>query len=149
MQARRFVVLASLSLAAIAGCGSDSTSPDTIDISGQWAYSASNLAGGGVSCNISGVTLILSQSGSTFSGTTSGGSLSCTGAGGTVTTPLGTGSVASGQVNGSAVQFDFSTQDFHNAGSLSGSSMSGIVTAHVVSGTATTNLSGSFAAVKR
>ena len=137
-----------LFLAALVGCGSDSTAPNAADVSGRWSYSATNLAGSGIACNISGVFLTLTQNSTTFTGTVSSGSVSCTGPGGTSTQNLGNDIVANGQINGTAVQFDIGTQDVHNVGTLSGNSMSGTLTLRIATGTTTIVLTGNFSAVK-
>jgi hypothetical protein len=85
----------------------------------------------------------------TFTGSTIGGTITCSGGGGTFSDNLGGDVVANGQINGNAVQFDIGTQDIHNVGSMSGNSISGIVTVLVaVSGT-TFVLNGNFSAVKQ
>ena len=119
--------LAVLLVFVLAGCSS-STSP-TFSVNGSWNYQATNLAGDGVSCTITGATLTLTQSGSTFSGSYSNAKLSCQVAG--VESVIGTysGQVVNGLVSGDSVSFDFNTSAFTNAGTITGSSMSGMATA--------------------
>lgn len=144
MRARPFLISALL----IAACKSDSTAPKT-DISGHWSYSASNVAGSGISCNISGVSATITETGSTFTGSTSGGTITCSGPGGTASQAIGNDVIANGTINGASVQFDIGTSDIHNAGTLSGNSISGTVTIKVNSGGSTYTLTGNFSAVKQ
>jgi hypothetical protein len=144
---RTFALLAVALLVSV-GC-SDSSGPKNADVSGSWTYNATNLQGGGLSCNASGTSMTFTQLGATFSGTYSGGSISCTGAGGSATLPVGTGVVAGGTVSGSSVVFNFDTQDWANTGTLSGATIAGTVVIRVVSGTTSVVLTGSFSAVKR
>ena len=147
MTIRSFVSAAVLAVIPFLVSCSDATSPKA-NLSGQWTYNISNASGSGISCNVTGVTLSLTQSGSTFTGTTSGGLISCSGPGGTASEGLGGDVVANGQVNGNAVQFDISTQDIHNSGTLSGNSISGTVTLRFASGGVTFVLNGNFTAVR-
>jgi len=136
-------------IAVVAGCGGESTAPSA-NVTGQWSYEASNVSGGGVSCDIAGTTLTLTQSGSTFSGTASGGgTVSCSGGGSTFSQTLGSDVVANGQISGNSVQFDIGTADFHNSGTLSGNSISGLVTLRLSNGTTTSVLTGNFTSVRQ
>jgi hypothetical protein len=143
---RRFLVLTLA--AAIVGCGSDSTTAPDISLSGRWTYSATNLTGSGIVCNVSGVIMNLTQNGTTITGTVSSGTVTCTGPGGTDTENLGNDVIANGQINGTAVQFDIGTSDVHNVGTLNGNSISGAVTLRIAAGTTIIILSGNFSAVK-
>ena len=137
-----------VALLLAAGCGSDSTAPRA-DLAGSWTYSATNLSVSGVTCSITGVSLTLVTTGNTFTGTVApGGVLICAGPAGADTASLGGDVVANGTVNGNAVAFDIGTQDFHNAGTLSGNSMSGNVTVHSVDNGISITLTGNFSAVK-
>ena len=147
MRIRSFVPFASLVVIPVLSSCSDATSPKA-NISGQWTYNISNAAGSGLSCNLTGITLSLTQTGSTFTGTTTGGLISCSGPGGSASDVLGNDVVANGHIDGNAVQFDISTQDIHNTGTLSGNSMSGSVTIRVVSSGVTFVLNGNFTAVR-
>lgn len=133
----------------VIGCSDDPSGPQVAQIAGTWTYNASNIVGGGISCNISGVTLILTQSASTFSGTTTGGHFSCSAPGvPTQSTNLGNDVIANGTINGNAVVFDIATSDIHHTGSISGNSISGVVVFRLESGNSTTTLTGQFSAVK-
>jgi hypothetical protein len=130
------------------GCGGDSTGPRA-DISGRWTYNATNVAGSGVSCNISSVSMTLAQSGSTFTGAVASGLVTCSASGSSFSDNLGNDVVANGQINGNAVQFDIGTSDVHNTGTVSGNSMSGTISLRVNTGSTTVVLTGNFAAVKQ
>lgn len=135
-------------LFAAAGCGSDSTSPK-IDLTGSWAYSAANLTVSGATCSISGVSMTFAQTGNTFTGTVaSGGLLTCTSSAGSDNQSLGSDVIANGVVNGNAVQFDIGSSDFHNAGTLSGNSISGTATINVNDSGVNVVLTGNFSAVR-
>jgi hypothetical protein len=56
--------------------------------------------------------------------------------------------IANGQINGTAIQFDFGTSDYHNAGTLSGNTMSGTAALRTTVGTTAVVLTGTFSAVK-
>ena len=146
----RRAVAASLFALLLSGCGSDSnpTAPQ-ISITGKWVYNATNVAGSGVSCNFGGANFTLTQSGTTFTGTTAGGTISCLANGSTFSSDLGGDVIANGVINGNSVQFDIGTQDIHNVGTLTGSSIAGVVTLRVQTGTTTVILSGNFTAVKQ
>jgi hypothetical protein len=147
MNIRRFVVgLLALTAAA---CSGDASGPQIPQLSGQWTYNASNITGGGISCNMFGVSFNLTQSGTTFTGTTLGGSVSCSAPGaGTFNESLGNDVIANGTINGNAITFDIGTPDIHHTGSISGSSMSGVVVFKLNDGQTTTTLTGNFSAVK-
>ena len=143
-------VLAGLLAVTLAGCGGgDSTGPK-INLSGTWAYSASNLsAGGSLTCNVSGVGVSITQSGSTFSGSYNGGSISCADASGTYGGTIGSGTVVNGSVSGNNVSFDLDTNDWHDTGSVNGSSMSGTVVIHLVVNGSSVIVSGSWGAARQ
>lgn len=146
---RRILVLA---LVLAAACGGDSTTGPNqqTNVGGRWLYTATNVAGSGVSCNLSNVSMTLTQTGSTFTGTVASGSnLSCTGPGGSINESLGNDVIANGVVTGNSIQFDIGTQDLHNTGTVSGNSMSGNITIRIVAGATTINLAGTFSAVRQ
>jgi hypothetical protein len=144
----RAPMLAAAVLALVA-CGGDSTGPNTSDVSGTWMYNATNLNGAGLSCSITNVTFSLTQTGSSFTGSTSGGTLSCTFAGESDSESLGNSTVANGQVDGTAIQFDIGSSDLHNAGTRDGKSITGTLTANVEVDTTAVVLSGTFSLVKQ
>lgn len=129
------------------GCGSDSTGPKNANVSGSWTYNATNLQGGGLSCNATGTSLTLTQAAATFSGTYAGGTLTCTGPGGNASQQVGSGVVAGGTVSGSSVAFNFDTSDWANTGTISGATISGTVVVRLVSGSTSVILNGNFSAV--
>jgi|tagenome__1003787_1003787.scaffolds.fasta_scaffold19330212_1 hypothetical protein len=106
------------------GCGGDSTGPSNANVAGAWTLSASNMSGGGVSCNLGNSPMTLSQSGTTFTGSYGPGTVTCS-AGIQSFNVSVHGTVVSGIVNLNAVQFDLDTGDFHHSGSVNGNSMSG------------------------
>jgi hypothetical protein len=145
---RRLMTIAGLLL--MGACSSDSTGPTVVSLTGNWSYSASNVSGSGVSCNISGVIATLTQTNNTFSGAISGGTVSCSAPGvATQTSALGGDIVANGHINGTAIDFDIGTSDYHNVGTISGNSISGTVTLRIVESGQTFILTGQFAAVKQ
>ena len=141
-------LICAVALALAAGCGGDSTGPK-VDLTGTWTYSATNLNVSGVNCSISGVTMTIVATGNTFTGAVApGGTLTCTSPAGTDVEPLGGDIIANGTISGNAIQFDIGNSDFHNAGTLSGNSISGTVTVHVDDSGVVFNLVGNFTAVK-
>lgn len=120
----RSLALTILALAALTGCGGDSTGPSDASVAGAWTLTLSNLSGQGVSCNLSSTPLTITQSGTTFSGSYGPGAFRCS-AGSESTSGQIQGIVVNGTIDGNAVAFDMDTQDFHQAGSVAGTSMSG------------------------
>jgi hypothetical protein len=114
---------AALLVLVLAGCSS-STSPND-SVNGSWSYQASNLAGDGVSCSVTGATLTLSQTGSTFSGAYSNAKITCQVGGQQAVLGTFSGNVVNGVVSGDSVSFDFDTNAFTNTGTISGATMSG------------------------
>jgi hypothetical protein len=142
---QRFAVLL---VFVLTGCSS-STSP-TFSVNGSWNYQATNLAGDGVSCVITGATLALTQTGSTFSGSYSNAKLTCQLAGAQAVIGTFSGQVVNGVISGDSVSFDFNTSAFTNVGTITGSSMSGTATTtQNVGGTiGNVTLSGQWGATK-
>jgi len=134
--------------ALLAACG-DGTGVNALNLSGNWVYSTSNLASGGVTCNSSGTALTISQQGGTFSGSYNGGTISCFSSGGSFSGDVGSGTVVNGSLNGTGVSFDLDTGDWHNSGNVSGNSMSGTVTVRLVVNSSTVILTGSWAAARQ
>ena len=151
---RRFAVLAAVA-GLIVGCGGDSTGPNggnnDANVSGNWSMSASNMSGGGISCNAGPTPLTLTQSGKSFTGTYGLTNLSCQGPGGSAGGQVTGGTIVNGTVNGSTVTFDLDTPDFHHTGTVTGNSMSGTASWRVDFGapTGVVTLSGSWAAAKQ
>jgi hypothetical protein len=142
--------LAILSLLLVTACASDASGPQVTTLSGRWTYNATNVAGGGIACDIGNVTMNLNQVGSTFSGTVLGGTISCRANGITfLNESLGDDVVLNGQTSGNAVSFDIGTTDLHNTGTLSGNSMSGQLSIRINTGTQVVVLVGNFAAVQQ
>jgi hypothetical protein len=129
----------------LSACG-DSTGPKSPNLAGSWSYNATNLAGGGLSCSVSGVIVSISQTDNTFTGTYSPGTLSCVSAG---SAAFSGGTVVNGTITGTGVNFNFDTQDWAHNGSLSGNSVSGTTTMRLVlSGGQTLVMNGTFAMAK-
>jgi hypothetical protein len=122
----------------LAGCSSSTSPQDSVN--GSWSYQASNLAGDGVSCSVSGATLILSQTGSTFTGTYTNAKITCQVGGQQAVIGTFNGNVVNGVVSGDSVSFEFDTSAFTNTGTISGASMSG-------SASATENVGGAIGKV--
>jgi hypothetical protein len=142
---QRFAVL----LVVVLGGCSSSTGP-SVNVNGSWNYQASNLAGSGVSCFITGATLSLTQTGSTFSGSYSNAKLTCQVGGPQAVIGTFSGQVVNGLISNDSVSFDFDTDAFINKGTIAGSSMSGNATATENVGGAIGNvsLSGQWGATK-
>jgi hypothetical protein len=122
MRSLAFIVLA---LAALTGCGGgDSTGPSNANVGGTWTLTMSNLSGQGVSCSLGSTPLTITQSGTTFSGSYGPGTITCS-AGSQSTDISVQGIIVNGTIDGNAVTFDMDTQDFHQTGSVAGTSMSG------------------------
>ncbi|HEY8468350.1 MAG TPA: hypothetical protein VIL18_01845 [Longimicrobiales bacterium] len=143
--------IAASAVLLLAGCSDSPSEPRRPNLTGQWAYSATNISGGGVSCDVVGVTLNLTQSGSTFSGSATGGVLTCRAGGESVSVNLTSAVVANGSINGNQVVFDIDTSDWRNTGTLSGNSMSGVVNVRIDMGApiGVILLSGNFSAVRQ
>jgi hypothetical protein len=121
------------------GCGDNAfvtgVQSESGDVSGQWRYNAPNVAGGGLSCSISGVTINLTQTQSTFSGTVIGGHLRCLdGSQAVIDNPLADDVIANGRINGSSISFDIGSPDVHHAGTVAGNSITGQLTIRADSG---------------
>lgn len=118
---------------SILACGGDNgTGPVTPDLTGSWTYGVTDLSGSGVSCTVVGTVLNIGQSGSTFSGSYSGGTVTCTGPGGTASADINGGVVVNGTVNArGGVSFELDTSDWRSTGTVTGTSMSGTVTARL------------------
>lgn len=110
-------------LVFLAACGSDSSGPsnDVVNVAGSWTGNWANLQGSGLSCNVSGVQMVVNQSGSTFTGTYSNGQITCNGTSGGGTA----GTIVNGTISGNTVAFDLDNQAAHQTGTISGNSMSG------------------------
>lgn len=137
--------------AALAACGGgDSTGPSNASVAGSWTLSHSNMSGSGVSCNLSPAPMTLSQSGTTFSGSYGPAAVSCI-AGGQSESVQIHGIIVNGTIDGNAIAFDLDTQDFHQTGSVSGSSMSGTArwTFDLGGSTGIVVLNGNWAAAKQ
>lgn len=121
----RLLAFAVIALAALIGCGGgDPAGPSNANVAGTWTLTMSNLSGEGVSCNLGSTPLTITQSGTTFSGSYGPGAFTCS-AGSQSSGVQVHGTVVNGTIDGNAVTFDMDTQDFHQTGSVAGTSMSG------------------------
>ena len=114
------------------------------NLAGLWSYSAPNLQDGSVSCDLTGVTLILEQTGASFTGTYNGGVLTC----GTGADSGFIGEVVNGTVAGAQVTFEFDNSNWQNSGRLTGTSMTGQAVWIVGIGSTVYHLSGTWTATK-
>ncbi|HUK61886.1 MAG TPA: hypothetical protein VLV15_01095, partial [Dongiaceae bacterium] len=121
------IVATALLCAALAACGggSDTTGPGDGTVNGTWSGSASNVTGSGVTCDGTGLKLMLTQSDATFTGSYTLVKLSCSGPGGSSSGgPFG-GAVTNGTITGASVSFTLDTGELAFTGTLSGNTMSG------------------------
>lgn len=128
------------------GCGSDSTGPEAARLTGSWSYNATGITGGGLSCSMTGLTLLLTHSGSSLSGTTAGGRMDCQA--GTIVESfiVGAGTITNGSINGNVVTFSMGTTGaFRNTGTLSGNAITG----QLVITLDQTVLAGNFTAIRQ
>ena len=130
---RSFFGVAAMAVAMVlaAGCDDDDgMGPEAVDLTGTWTYSATNLAGGGLTCSFTGIQATVQQSASTFSGTTQGGSYLCESLLGNLGADLGAQTISGGTIAGSDVGFQIDgVLLFTHSGTVSGNSMSGTVVA--------------------
>jgi hypothetical protein len=146
----RPILAPALLLLALAACGGDSPSePSDADIDGPWRISYSNLSGSGLTCGTPvAANLDLNQNGGAFTGSYGPLTLRCTD-GNTSAEASFEGVVANGTVDVNAVSFDLDTQDFHQTGTVSGTSMSGTARWVVdIGGGTTVTLNGNWSAVR-
>ena len=124
------MVLATAVLAiALAACGDDDddggTGPETVSLDGDWTLSVPSLAGAGLSCSITGVTMALEMSSSiAFEGSHTGGTLVCDGI---EPGEFTGGPIVNGSLDYLVFEFDFVDDAFHFTGTLnsSGTTLSG------------------------
>jgi hypothetical protein len=139
----------------ILACGEDNngTGPTFASVNGSWSLSITNMTGAGAQCSTgSPIQINLQQSTTTFNGTYGGGGLlTCTAPFGSFSAATGSGSVLNGQISGSQISFDLGSADFHQVGTVSGSSMTGTATWTFQSGSAGTlgMLTGSWTATRQ
>ena len=125
--------LAGCVLVAALGCGDDDGTSSTA-INGTWNYSASQLTGGGIVCNLTGTLVdVLQSSGGEFTGTVRGTpAVTCTAQGGGqvppgTTTPFPLTGQLIGRVSGTNVTMSGLTTAWVHGGVLRGSSITGNV----------------------
>ena len=145
---RVFGLVIALALTLPACSGDDLSGPVAPTVDGQWSYSASNISGSGVACDVSNMTMQLAQSGTTFSGVSAGGILTCRAGGQSESGAFGGDIVANGRIDGNSVSWDLGTSDVHHTGTISGNSMSGQVTIRLDVGGGDVVLAGNWSAVR-
>jgi len=149
---QRLPVLSLLVWSLACGGENNGTEPTFANVHGSWSLSITNMTGGGAECSTSNpIQITLQQSTTTFAGTYGGGGvLSCTAPFGSFFAATGSGSVLNGQVSGNEVSFDLGSANFHQVGTVNGSSMAGTATWSFESGSASTlgELTGSWTATK-
>lgn len=120
-------IASALLCAALAACGGggDKTGPGDGTVNGTWNGSASNVTGSGVTCNATGLTMLLTQTNDTFAGNYTLLKLTCSGAGGSSSGGPFAGSVANGSITGTSVSFSLDTGELVFTGTLTGNTMSG------------------------
>jgi len=136
---RRFLAV----LLVLGACSKDSTGPSIPSLAGSWTMTWSNMNATGITCQTNAIPVSINQTSATFSGQYGSGTLTCNN--GTPGTFTG-GTIVNGNIQGNTVTFDLDTPDYHQNGTIGGTSMSGSATWHVsVSGT-TYILNGSWGA---
>jgi hypothetical protein len=139
----------------IVACGGEDngTGPSFANVNGSWSLSIANMSGGGAGCSTSSpIQISLQQSTTTFTGSYGGGGvLTCTAPFGSFSAATGSGSVLNGQISGNEVSFDLGSANFHQVGTVTGSSMAGTATWAFESGSASTlgTLTGSWTATRQ
>lgn len=141
-----------------AACGGDSmTGPPgsagpSPNLTGVWTYAAPNMTGTiqgfTVTCRFSNVPMSITQTGDTFTGSTDGGSFLCSLGGQSDGGNFGGRIVVNGEVDGTSVEFDFDSADWHHTGQISGNSMSGQATAILELSTGSVVLRGGWSAAR-
>lgn len=131
----------------LAACSGDSTGSSGPQVAGVWRLDITNFNSGPVSCLDTGVTMTLQQAGESFSGTYSGGQFKCSSAVGSDSAPT-SGKVVHGSLSGTSVQFDLDTTAWHQTGTISGTTMSGLVNATLVVGGTPITIAGDWTATK-
>jgi hypothetical protein len=148
--------LLALSAAVILGASSCSTNSGTVDLTGNWNYSATQQDTAlSLNCTTTAGTMALTQSGPQVTGSYNGLTFACTGA---LTQSFGpfNGAISSGTITGTTVIISFDltgccgvSSSWQNTGSASNSSMSGsILTVITLNGTQYT-MFGTWSATKQ
>jgi len=150
--AKRRLGIACLTLAVLSACGGNDgpTAPKTVDLSGTWRITFTNLSGSGVTCGSTGIDYVISQTGATFTGTSNSTyTFTCTDGVTTLSDTFTGAVITNGHINGSAVDFDLATSSAHQTGTVSGNSITGSATWTVdLGGSGTVVLRGQFGGVR-
>ena len=118
------------------------------EVAGEWLFSARNLTGAGVGCQVEGLRLLLVQDGTRFSGTATDGEMSCVQDGEAVDIALGSLPVISGRLIGTRVTFGIGSAAWSVDGRLSGGSMEGTMQMVVGEPVGSVTVSGQFGAAR-
>ncbi|HWA16430.1 MAG TPA: hypothetical protein VG817_08350 [Gemmatimonadales bacterium] len=127
----RRILLTSLFVNLLIACGGsdDSNGPSPADLEGRWRITYSNVSGDGITCATSAIDYTISQSGRTFTGTSNSVYiLQCTDGVSLASDTLVGAIITNGHIDGRSVEFDLATSTFHQAGTISGNSISGSAT---------------------
>ena len=143
-----------LLIAATLSCGGDSNGPKTPSLTGTWRFSYSSMTGTfdgvTVECAATALDFTLSQSGNSFSGVQANlARIFCLRQGtAIVDTNLDQETLVNGSISGSTVSFQLGILGGPNAGTVTGSSMSGTAQWNFLSGNVPVTLTGPFTAAK-
>jgi hypothetical protein len=143
-------VSAALACTDITGMqGINSGTGGTVNLTGSWSYSMSNVESPPVTCSSSGTVLVITQNGTSFSGTYSGGTLTCGAGGSPQVLGIAPGSIAAGTRSGSNITFNLTNDGWRNAGTAGGNTMSGSVTLRLTVNSTPYTLNGTWVATKQ
>lgn len=143
-------------LLAACGGGDDSNGPSTTGLGGTWRFAwpamTGTVNGNALSCNVSGVTMVLVQTGATFSGTQSGSATMTCSANGqqVISQAIGGETIVNGTISGANVAFELGSIPGPHTGTLAGTSMSGGATWSIdLGGGTVVTMTGSWNAARR
>ncbi len=145
---KRFLLIAFA--LALAACGGDSTGANTPSLTGTWRFAwnmAGRYAGASYTCTIGYADFQLTQSGNTFSGVQAAPFFRKCGPPGSMVASPAYRETINGEIDGSAVTFTLHSGELQ-AGTLSGTSISGSAQWNWPSMEGTVTLTGTFTAVK-
>ena len=148
-------VLAGCLLASSLACGDDDGTSSSA-LSGTWSYSASQLTGGGIVCNLAGTLIdVIQGADGEFTGTVRGNpNVTCTAQGGGnippgTSTPFPLTGQLLGRLSGSSVTMSGLTSNWVHGGTLRGSSITGNVRINEPIPDGVRTLDGSFTMTKQ
>ena len=147
LKLRRAAVRAVVLFALVAAGGCELVDPAE-DVAGTWLFSARNLSGAGVGCEVEGLQLLLDQDGTRFSGTATDGELVCVQNDEVTEVQLGSLPVISGRLVGSRVSFAIGSAEWTVEGTLAAGSMTGTTQLLVGEPVGNVTVSGQFGAAR-